>query len=125
MYLLIGKIFNAITPTRRHKQGTNINAIFKTGIEFGGLALPLGISFYTFQILSYVIDVYRGEAGLQRSYYKFLLYVTMFPQLVAGPIVRYVDIERQINDRTTTFKDFECGVIRFTQGMFKKIILAN
>ena len=104
---------------------SNINAIFKTGIEFGGLALPLGISFYTFQILSYVVDVYRGEAGLQRSYYKFLLYVTMFPQLVAGPIVRYVDIEQQINDRTTTFKDFEYGVIRFTQGMFKKIILAN
>ena len=104
---------------------SNINALFKLNIPFGGFALPLGISFYTFQILSYVIDVYREEACLQKSYYKFLLYVTMFPQLVAGPIVRYVDIERQINQRTTTFKDFEYGVIRFTQGMFKKIILAN
>ena len=104
---------------------SNINALFGFGIEFGGFALPLGISFYTFQILSYVIDAYRGEAGLQKSYYKFLLYVTMFPQLVAGPIVRYVDIEKQINHRTTTVKDFEYGVIRFTQGMFKKIILAN
>jgi len=103
----------------------NVNSIFKLNIGLTNLTLPLGISFYTFQILSYVIDVYRGEAGLQKSYYKFLLYVTMFPQLVAGPIVRYVDIEKQINHRTTTFKDFEYGVIRFTQGMFKKIILAN
>ena len=104
---------------------SNINAIFGTGISFAGFALPLGISFYTFQILSYVIDVYRQEAGLQKSYYKFLLYVTMFPQLVAGPIVRYVDIEKQINKRSVTAQDFEYGVIRFTQGMFKKIILSN
>ena len=104
---------------------SNINALFGTGITFAGFALPLGISFYTFQILSYVIDVYRDEAGLQKSYYKFLLYVSMFPQLVAGPIVRYVDIEKQINKRSVTAKDFEYGVIRFTQGMFKKIILAN
>ena len=104
---------------------SNINALFGTGISFAGLVLPLGISFYTFQILSYVIDVYRDEAGLQKSYYKFLLYVSMFPQLVAGPIVRYVDIEKQINQRSVTVKDFEYGVIRFTQGMFKKIILAN
>lgn len=104
---------------------SNINALFGFGISFKGFALPLGISFYTFQILSYVIDVYRGDAGLQRSYYKFLLYVTMFPQLVAGPIVRYVDIEKQINVRQTTPQKFEYGVIRFTQGMFKKIILSN
>ncbi len=104
---------------------SNINAIFGTGIKFAGFALPLGISFYTFQILSYVIDVYRKEAGLQKSFYKFLLYVSMFPQLVAGPIVRYVDIEKQINKRTVTAADFEYGVIRFTQGMFKKIVLSN
>lgn len=104
---------------------SNINTIFGANINFAGFALPLGISFYTFQILSYVIDVYRGEAGLQKSLYKFLLYVSMFPQLVAGPIVRYVDIERQINHRHTTAEDFEYGVIRFTQGMFKKIILSN
>ena len=104
---------------------SNVNAIFGTSFNFAGFALPLGISFYTFQILTYVIDVYRGEAGLQKSFYKFLLYVSMFPQLVAGPIVRYVDIEEQINHRTVTAKDFEYGVIRFVQGMFKKIVLAN
>ncbi len=103
----------------------NINSLFGASIAFRGFALPLGISFYTFQILSYTIDVYRGEAGVQKSYYKFLLYVTMFPQLVAGPIVRYVDIERQIEHRQVTPQTFEYGVIRFTQGMFKKIILSN
>ncbi len=103
----------------------NANYLFGASIAFKGFALPLGISFYTFQILSYTIDVYRGEAGVQKSYYKFLLYVTMFPQLVAGPIVRYVDIEKQIEHRETTAKSFEYGVIRFTQGMFKKIILSN
>ena len=104
---------------------SNVNALFGAGINFAGFALPLGISFYTFQILTYVIDVYRGEAGVQKTFYKFLLYVTMFPQLVAGPIVRYVDIEQQINKRSVSLKNFEYGVIRFTQGMFKKIILAN
>ncbi len=103
----------------------NVNSIFGANIAFRNLTLPLGISFYTFQILSYTIDVYRGEAGVQKSYYKFLLYVTMFPQLVAGPIVRYVDIEKQIEHRETSPKTFEYGVIRFTQGMFKKIILSN
>lgn len=104
---------------------SNVNMVFGTSFNFAGFALPLGISFYTFQILSYVIDVYRGQAGLQKSFYKFLLYVTMFPQLVAGPIVRYVDIEKQINERKVTAQDFEYGVIRFTQGMFKKVILSN
>lgn len=104
---------------------SNINSIFGTSINFAGLALPLGISFYTFQILTYVIDVYRGDAGVQKAFYKFLLYVSMFPQLVAGPIVRYVDIEEQINKREFTAKGFEYGVIRFSQGLFKKVVLAN
>lgn len=104
---------------------SNVNALFGLNINFAGFALPLGISFYTFQILTYVIDVYRKEAGVQKSFYKFLLYVSMFPQLVAGPIVRYVDIEQQINKREVTPKDFEYGVIRFTQGVFKKVVLAN
>ena len=104
---------------------SNINALLGTSIEFSGFALPLGISFYTFQILSYVIDVYRGNVPVQKSFYKFLLYVSMFPQLVAGPIVRYIDIEKQINDRKITAKGFEYGVIRFTQGVFKKVVLAN
>ncbi len=104
---------------------SNINILFGSNLNIPTFTLPLGISFYSFQILSYVIDTYRGEAGLQKSYYKFLLYVTMFPQLVAGPIVRYVDIEKQINERCVTFDSFERGVIRFSQGMFKKVILAN
>ncbi|MBQ4629484.1 MAG: MBOAT family protein [Clostridia bacterium] len=104
---------------------SNFNSLFGTAIKFEGFALPLGISFYTFQILSYVIDVYRKEAGLQKSFYKFLLYVSMFPQLVAGPIVRYVDIEKQINERKCTAEDFQYGVMRFVQGMFKKTVLAN
>lgn len=104
---------------------SNIEALFGTDIKFSGFALPLGISFYTFQILTYVIDVYRGQASVQKSFYKFLLYVSMFPQLVAGPIVRYVDIDNQINSRKTTLKGFEYGIIRFAQGMFKKVILAN
>ncbi|MBQ2866003.1 MAG: MBOAT family protein [Clostridia bacterium] len=104
---------------------SNINLLFGTSIGFTGFSLPLGISFYTFQILSYTVDVYRGDAEAQPHFYKFLLYVTMFPQLVAGPIVRYVDIESRINCRRTDWADFEQGVIRFSQGLLKKVILAN
>ncbi len=103
----------------------NVTKLFGTHCSFSGFALPLGISFYTFQILSYTIDVYRGEADTQKDFYKFLLYVSMFPQLVAGPIVRYVDIAEQISKRSVTIKDFEYGIIRFCQGLFKKIVLAN
>lgn len=103
----------------------NINAIFGLKIPFGGFSLPLGISFYTFQTVSYTIDVYRDDTRVQKSPLKYLTYLSMFPQLVAGPIVRYADIDRQINDRTVTAKDFEYGIYRFAQGMFKKVILAN
>ncbi len=104
---------------------TNINFLFGTDFSFRGFALPLGISFYTFQILSYVIDMYRGEVHVQKSFLKFLAYVSMFPQLVAGPIVRYIDIEKQIEKRTVTAENFSYGVIRFCQGLFKKVVLAN
>ncbi len=104
---------------------SNVNVIFGTEIEFAGFALPLGISFYTFQILSYVIDVYRGRTTAQRSYYKLLLYVSLFPQLVAGPIVRYIDVEAELNHRTVTLDGFFSGIVRFTQGLLKKVILAN
>lgn len=104
---------------------SNVNAILGTEIAFAGFALPLGISFYTFQILSYVIDVYRGQTVAQRSFYKLLLYVSLFPQLVAGPIVRYVDIEAEIEHRTVTLDGITSGIIRFTQGLLKKVILAN
>ncbi len=104
---------------------SNVNMLFGTEISFAGFTLPLGISFYTFQILSYVIDVYRGNTRAQHSFYKLLLYVSLFPQLVAGPIVRYVDVEEQIERRTVTLDGFFSGVVRFTQGLLKKVILAN
>lgn len=103
----------------------NINAIFKTNLPTNVFSLPLGISFYTFQTLSYTIDMYRGEIKVQRSFLKFMTYVSMFPQLVAGPIVRYIDIEKQIDDRHVTKENFAKGTVRFAQGLFKKVIFAN
>ena len=103
----------------------NLNALFGFNIGFAGFALPLGISFYTFQILTYVIDIYRGEVGVQKSFLDFLAYVSMFPQLVAGPIVRYIDIEKELYNRKVTLKDFEYGALRFCQGLMKKVVLAN
>ena len=89
------------------------------------VALPVGISFYTFQALSYVIDLYRGKCGVQRSFYKLLLYISFFPQLIAGPIVRYQSIEAQIAQRRVDFNKFSEGTARFIAGLGKKVILAN
>ena len=89
------------------------------------IALPIGISFYTFQIMSYVIDFYRGETKLQRSPFKLALYVALFPQLIAGPIVRYVDVEEQIETREHSIEKFALGVRRFVIGLAKKVIIAN
>ncbi|MCI5480944.1 MAG: MBOAT family protein [Lachnospiraceae bacterium] len=88
-------------------------------------ALPIGISFYTFQALSYVVDVYRGENKAQRNLVNMMLYISFFPQLIAGPIVKYHDIERQIENRTVTVDGFSYGVKRFIFGLGKKVILAN
>lgn len=88
-------------------------------------ALPIGISFYTFQALSYVIDVYRGKINSQKNLTLFALYITMFPQLVAGPIVNYADIESQLADRSLNFDDFSSGIKRFLCGLAKKVLLAN
>ncbi|HIW56563.1 MAG TPA: MBOAT family protein [Firmicutes bacterium] len=103
----------------------NINALLGTNIPFYGFSLPLGISFYTFQILTYDIDMYRGEVEVQKNPVNFLCYVSLFPQLVAGPIVRYIDIQKQIDHRVVTAKAFGYGILRFTQGMVKKVVLAN
>ncbi len=89
------------------------------------IALPIGISFYTFQILSYVIDVYRGEVPAQHSFWRLLLYVSLFHQCIAGPIVRYRDVEREITSRRMTGEDFSRGVTRFAVGLGKKAMLAN
>lgn len=89
------------------------------------VALPIGISFYTFQIISYVADVYMGKVEVQKSPVKMALYVMMFPQLIAGPIVRYKDVNEEINGRTITAGDIEDGIKRFIIGFFKKVFIAN
>ena len=103
----------------------NINYAFITGLDNPGFALPIGISFYSFQILSYVVDVYRGEVRAQRKFLDFLLYVSLFHQLVAGPIVRYVHIANEINHRVHTWSDFSLGLHRVCVGLFKKVFIAN
>ena len=89
------------------------------------VALPIGISFYTFQLISYVIDVYRNDTPPQRSYAKLLLYAALFHQCIAGPIVRYVDVARELNHRTVTLDEVWLGMLRFTVGLGKKAVLAN
>ena len=89
------------------------------------LALPIGISFYTFQCMSYAVDVYRGTAKPQKNIISFGAYVALFPQLIAGPIVRYVDVARELENRTTTLEDAMAGTRRFLMGLGKKILLAN
>jgi len=101
------------------------NKIFSSNISNVNLILPIGISFYTFQVLSYVIDLYKGKIKLQKNYFKLLLYVSFFPQLIAGPIVRYETIEEEIDNRRTTIEDFVYGFKRFILGLSKKIIIAN
>lgn len=104
---------------------SNINSLLGTSIGAPGLVLPIGISFYTFQIISYIVDVYRGEVWAQRSYFKFLLYVTMYHQLVAGPIVRYQWIEEEIDHRTVNLEEIWGGFCRFCVGLAKKVLVAN
>lgn len=103
----------------------NLNALLGTGITPPRLALPVGISFYTFQCLSYTVDVYRGKAKPQKNIVSFATYVSLFPQLIAGPIVRYIDVERELDERRTTWDDAAVGTRRFLVGLGKKILLAN
>ena len=103
----------------------NWNRLTGMGIPLLKLALPIGISFYTFQCMSYVVDVYRGDTCAQRNIIHFGTYVALFPQLIAGPIVRYVDIARELEDRKTTWDDFSAGLFGFLVGLGKKILLAN
>ena len=100
-------------------------SLFGAEARVAGLKLPIGISFYTFQIISYTVDVYRGETPAQRSFARLLLYVSCFPQLIAGPIVQYSDVAKQIGSRKTTAKDFTRGMQRFVVGLGKKVIFAN
>ena len=104
---------------------SSVNAV--TGLSFKLLhvTLPIGISFYTFQILSYVVDVYRGSVPAQKSFLKLGTYIAMFPQLIAGPIVRYAEIAPQLDSRQTTLEDVSSGACRFVIGLSKKVLLAN
>lgn len=103
----------------------NINNLFKSDIALLGIVLPIGISFYTFQILSYTIDVYRGQAEVQRNFIDFATYVTLFPQLIAGPIVRYVDVAKELTTREHSFENTACGINKFIIGLSKKVLVAN
>ncbi len=94
-------------------------------IEVPEVALPIGISFFTFQIMSYVIDVYRGHVSVQRNYINLALYIMLFPQLIAGPIVRYIDVEKQITNRTVNMSHLSEGIERFIIGFSKKMLIAN
>ncbi|MBR2916674.1 MAG: MBOAT family protein, partial [Clostridia bacterium] len=103
----------------------NFNAVTGLSVPLLKIALPIGISFYTFQILSYNIDVYRGTVRAQRNPINLATYVALFPQLIAGPIVRYKDIETQLTERKHSFSKASDGIRRFIIGLSKKIILAN
>ncbi len=102
-----------------------INKIFGTDMEVLKIALPIGISFYTFQALSYTIDVYRGKVPAGKNIIDFGAYITMFPQLIAGPIVRYQTVAGELRTRKECFEDFSDGIVRFASGLGKKVLLAN
>ena len=103
----------------------NINTIFHNDFSLRNIALPIGISFFTFQILSYIIDVKRNKVPIQKNLLDLGLYISFFPQLIAGPIVRYIDVSEQIKKRTIDIQKFNEGCIRFMTGFSKKILIAD
>lgn len=104
---------------------SNINVIFKSDIPLLQIALPIGISFYIFQIMSYTVDVYRGDVPAQKNIINFAAYVSLFPQLIAGPIVRYSDIAGQLESRKHSLEKISQGLMRFAAGLAKKVLIAN
>ena len=103
----------------------NINNIFNLNIKFLEIIMPIGISFYTFQIIGYIVDVYNRKHEPAKNVLNFMMYVTLFPQLIAGPIVRYSDVEKEIEERTITIDKFSQGITRFIIGLSKKVLIAN
>ena len=103
----------------------NINHFIKNDIKIATIVLPIGISFFTFQAMSYVIDVYRGDVAAQKNPFYVMLYVSLFPQLIAGPIVRYTDIERELQERKHSVTLAASGIKRFLIGLSKKVLIAN
>ncbi|MEG0805306.1 MAG: MBOAT family O-acyltransferase, partial [Lachnospiraceae bacterium] len=104
---------------------TNVNTLTGSGLNLLGIALPIGISFYTFQTLSYTIDVYRGNVEVQHNIINFGTYVTLFPQLIAGPIVQYKTVEEDLNNRRISIPEISKGIQRFLIGLGKKVLIAN
>jgi len=128
LYLTLGIIGNiAILGYYKYSNFfiENINNLINVNINYLNIILPLGISFFTFQNLSYIIDVYRGEIKPQKNILKYATYITLFPQLIAGPIVRYKDVDKELSDRKENFDNFGNGVKRFVVGLAKKVIIAN
>lgn len=101
------------------------NSLFNTDFEVLNLVLPLGISFYTFQALSYLIDVGRGVCAVQKNFLNLALYLMLFPPLISGPIVRYSEMENQITNREESFEKIKLGITRFVVGLSKKVIIAD
>ena len=132
LLLALGVTLNLL-PLAFFKYGNfvadNLNALaagFSLGsVDIGRIHLPIGISFFTFQAISYIVDVYRSTAEVQRRPVNLALYISLFPQLIAGPIVRYHDVARQIVSRRVTLDDFQSGVYRFVTGLGKKVLIAN
>ena len=104
---------------------SNINNIFNTDISLLHIIMPIGISFFTFQIIAYMADVYKGVHKPSKNILDFTMYVSLFPQLIAGPIVRYADVEKEVIKRETNFNKFSQGIKRFVIGLSKKVLLAN
>ncbi|WRS27843.1 MBOAT family O-acyltransferase [Oscillospiraceae bacterium MB08-C2-2] len=104
---------------------SNINSLFGSNLPLPSFGLPLGISFYTFQSISYVVDVYRGKVKAQRNYLTFMLYISLYHRLVAGPIVRYTDVAHELGREVPTFASMSAGIPRFCVGLVKKILVAN
>ena len=102
-----------------------VNQVFHGAVPVPGIKLPIGISFFTFQIMSYIIDVYRGDADVQKNYWRLLLYISFFPQLIAGPIIKYHDVAEQIEHRTMSVERVAKGLRRFIIGLSKKVLISN
>ena len=103
----------------------SLNSLFGTELSVPSIALPIGISFYTFQAMSYVIDVYRGNVEASKNPLRVLLYISFFPQLIAGPIVKYRDIEQELTNRVVSIPEASAGFRRFLFGLSKKVLIAN
>ena len=103
----------------------NINTVLNTQIPLWNIPLPIGVSFNTFQSLSYIIDVYRGTVKCEKSFYNYLTYTTLFPQIIAGPIVRYETVDEELETKKISIDNFSKGMRRFIIGLGKKVLIAN